>query len=53
VTAHQVHAAHAAGLEVIAWTANTPGEWDRLIEAQVDAIVTDDPGALIRHLNSC
>ena len=50
VTAEKVRAAHAAGLEVIPWTANTPEDWDRLIAAGVDAIITDDPAALIAHL---
>ena len=46
----QVRAAHAAGLEVVAWTANRPRDWRRLIAAQVDAIITDDPGALVAYL---
>lgn len=49
-SARQVHAAHAAGLEVIAWTANRPRDWKRLIAAQVDAIITDDPEALVAYL---
>ncbi|HET8546798.1 MAG TPA: glycerophosphodiester phosphodiesterase [Bryobacteraceae bacterium] len=50
VTAQKVKAAHTAGLQVIPWTANTPAQWDRLIEAGVDAIITDDPAALIEYL---
>jgi glycerophosphoryl diester phosphodiesterase len=50
VTPEKVRAAHAAGLEVVPWTANRPEDWDRLIAAQVDAIITDDPAALIAHL---
>jgi glycerophosphoryl diester phosphodiesterase len=50
VTPEQVAAAHAAGLQVVPWTPNTPQEWDRLISAKVDAIITDDPAALIAHL---
>lgn len=50
VTVEQVKAAHAAGLQVIPWTANKPEDWDRLIAAGVDAIITDDPAGLIRHL---
>ena len=50
VTPEQVTAAHAQGLEVIPWTANSSAEWDRLIAAGVDGIITDDPGALIAHL---
>ncbi len=50
VTPPRVVAAHDAGLEVIPWTANTPAEWDPLIASGVDAIITDDPAALIDHL---
>lgn len=50
VTADQVKAAHAAGLQVIPWTANKPADWDRLIAAGVDAIITDDPAGLIHYL---
>lgn len=50
VTPEKVTAAHAAGLQVIPWTANEPEEWDKLIAAGVDAIITDDPRELIRHL---
>jgi glycerophosphoryl diester phosphodiesterase len=50
VTSQKVAEAHGAGLQVVAWTANRPEEWDRLIEANVDAIVTDDPAQLIEYL---
>ena len=50
VTPAQVAAAHQAGLQVVPWTANQPADWDRLIAAKVDAIITDDPAALIAHL---
>lgn len=50
VTAEQVKAAHAAGLKVVPWTADKPADWDRLIAAGVDAIITDDPAELIAHL---
>jgi glycerophosphoryl diester phosphodiesterase len=49
-SARQVRAAHAAGLEVVAWTANRPRDWRRLIAAQVDAIITDHPAALLAYL---
>jgi glycerophosphoryl diester phosphodiesterase len=52
VTEDQVAAAHKAGLQVVPWTANTPAEWDKLIAAKVDAIITDDPAALIAYLKS-
>ncbi|HSB18275.1 MAG TPA: glycerophosphodiester phosphodiesterase [Bryobacteraceae bacterium] len=50
VTPEKVAAAHAGGLTVHAWTANKPEEWDRLISAGVDGIITDDPAELVRHL---
>lgn len=50
VTPGQVQAAHRAGLQVVPWTANTPAEWDRLIAAGVDGIISDDPAALLQHL---
>ncbi len=50
VTPEKVAEAHRAGLQVVPWTANTVAEWDRLIAAGVDAIITDDPAGLIAHL---
>jgi glycerophosphoryl diester phosphodiesterase len=50
VTPAKVEAAHRTGLQVMAWTANTPAEWDPLIQANVDAIITDDPAELIAYL---
>ncbi len=52
VTVERVRDAHAAGLEVVPWTANRPADWDKLIDAQVDAIITDDPAALIEYLKA-
>jgi len=52
VTKDKVQQAHAAGLQVVPWTANKPEEWDRLIDAGVDAIISDDPAALIARLKS-
>lgn len=52
VTPEKVAAAHAAGLEVVPWTANTPADWDKLIAAKVDAIISDDPAELIAYLKS-
>jgi glycerophosphoryl diester phosphodiesterase len=52
VTAEKVAAAHAAGIQVLPWTVNDPADWDRMIAAQVDGIITDNPAALIDHLTS-
>jgi glycerophosphoryl diester phosphodiesterase len=50
VTAKKVAAAHAAGIQVVPWTADTPAEWNKLIAAKVDAIITDDPAPLLAYL---
>jgi glycerophosphoryl diester phosphodiesterase len=52
VTRQTVTALHKAGLQVVPWTANEPADWDRLIEAGVDGIITDDPEALIEYLKT-
>jgi glycerophosphoryl diester phosphodiesterase len=50
VTPEKVKAAHAAGLQVVPWTVNDAAEWRRLIDAGVDAIITDDPAGLVDYL---
>jgi len=52
VTKGRVKKAHKAGLTVVPWTANDAKQWNRLIKANVDSIITDDPAALIEHLRS-
>jgi glycerophosphoryl diester phosphodiesterase len=52
VTPEKVRRAHQAGLQVVPWTANTPEQWAPLIEAKVDAIISDDPKELIAYLTS-
>jgi glycerophosphoryl diester phosphodiesterase len=52
VTKEKVQEAHAAGIRVLAWTANTTEEWERLLSAGVDGIITDDPAACIAFLKS-
>jgi glycerophosphoryl diester phosphodiesterase len=52
VTPAEVKAAHAAGMEVLPWTVNTPQEWERLTNAGVDGIISDDPAALIAWLKA-
>lgn len=41
-----VPAAHAAGLRVFGWTANDEAAWRSLVDAGVDAVITDHPAAL-------
>jgi glycerophosphoryl diester phosphodiesterase len=50
VTPAKVESAHHAGIQVVPWTPNTPADWHDLIAAKVDAIITDDPAALIAYL---
>jgi glycerophosphoryl diester phosphodiesterase len=50
VTAERVAQAHAAGLQVVPWTVDTPEDWSKMVDAKVDAIITDDPAALIAWL---
>jgi glycerophosphoryl diester phosphodiesterase len=52
VTPEKVAAAHAAGIPVVPWTANRPTDWDKLVAAKVDAIISDDPAELLSYLKS-
>jgi glycerophosphoryl diester phosphodiesterase len=52
VTAAEVRAAHAAGLQVVPWTVNKPEAWRTLTDAGVDAIISDDPAAVLAWLES-
>jgi glycerophosphoryl diester phosphodiesterase len=52
VNVENVAAAHAAGLQVVPWTVNAPRDWDVMIAAGVDGIITDDPAPLISHLQA-
>jgi len=50
VTPGRVAEAHAAGLQVVPWTVNKSEDWQRLVDARVDAIISDDPASLIAWL---
>ena len=52
VTPAKVKAAHDAGLQVVPWTPNTPADWETLVAAGSDAIISDDPAALIEFLKA-
>lgn len=45
-----VQEAHAAGIQVNAWTVNDPREWASAVEMKLDGIVTDDPPGLVSYL---
>lgn len=49
-TAEAIEAAHALGFEVAPWTVNDEPEMRRLIDAGVDAIITDVPNVLLQVL---
>lgn len=49
-TPESVAAAHAMGLQVAPWTVNEEADMNRLIDAGVDAIITDVPDVLLRVL---
>ncbi len=46
LTVEQVKEAHALGLKVLPWTVNQPEDMARLIDMQVDGIITDYPDRL-------
>lgn len=52
VSKERVEEAHRAGLQVVPWTANEPAQWQALVDAGADAIISDDPAALIAWLKS-
>jgi glycerophosphoryl diester phosphodiesterase len=52
VTGQKVEKAHKAGVQIVPWTVDAPEEWDRLIRAGVDGIITNDPAALVAHLKT-
>lgn len=52
ITASEVKRLHQNKLQVAPWTANDPEVWQKLVEMNMDAIITDDPEALIKFLKS-
>ncbi len=52
VTPQLVAAAHVAGIQVVPWTADKPEDWKMLVDAKVDAIISDDPAALLLWLKA-
>jgi glycerophosphoryl diester phosphodiesterase len=49
VTPEKVEAAHRAGIRLLAWTANRAAQWRTLMDAGVDAIITDYPAELVAY----
>jgi len=52
VTPEQVASAHQAGAQVAPWTPNTPAQWQKMADAGVDAIISDDPVGLLAWLRA-
>lgn len=52
VTPEEVKTAHRLGLQVAPYTANTVADWQKLANAHVDAIITDDPAGLLAWLRA-
>jgi len=50
VTPAKVEAAQRKGIRIVPWTPNRRGNWERLLRAGVDGIITDDPAGLIAFL---
>ncbi len=50
LTAEIVQDMHAAGIRVAPWTANTEASWQRLVDLDVDEIITDYPTRLLAWL---
>jgi glycerophosphoryl diester phosphodiesterase len=50
LTAAKCKALHEAGVKIAPWTPNEPTQWKQLVEWGVDAIITDDPEALLSFL---
>lgn len=52
VTPEEVAVAHRLGLQVAPYTVDRPEDWKRMADAGVDAIITDNPGALLAWLRA-
>lgn len=52
VTPEAVAQAHSRGKQVAPWTVNTPEGWQKMVDAKVDAVITDDPAALLAWLRA-
>ena len=50
LTAPLVADLHRRGYKVWAYTPNEPAEWQKLVDAHIDGIITDRPAQLAEHL---
>jgi glycerophosphoryl diester phosphodiesterase len=51
-TERTVARAHARGVPVVAWTVDEPHDLERVLEAGVDAVVTNDPSIFVSTLTT-
>jgi glycerophosphoryl diester phosphodiesterase len=52
VSARAVSRAHTRGAPVVAWTVDDPADLERVVEAGVDAVVTNDPSIFVSTLEA-
>ena len=52
VTESSVSRAHAEGLPVLAWTEDEPADFERVVAAGVDGVITNDPRIFVATLDS-
>ncbi|MGI8479890.1 MAG: glycerophosphodiester phosphodiesterase [Gaiellaceae bacterium] len=52
VSPRAVRRAHARGASVVAWTVDDPRDFSRMLEAGVDAVVTNDPSTFVSTLTT-
>ena len=52
VSPRTVGRAHARGASVVAWTVDDPRDFSRVVEAGVDAVVTNDPSTFVSTLTT-
>ena len=52
VTPENVAAAHRMNMQVVPWTVDKEADWQKMADAGVDAIITDDPASLIAWLKA-
>jgi glycerophosphoryl diester phosphodiesterase len=50
-TPERITRAHEAGIRVSVWTVNSAADWQQLAALGIDTLITDDPGAALRHLH--
>ncbi len=52
VTPEEVKRCHQLGIKVAPWTANSEDSWNKMVQCNVDAIITDYPRKLVDYLKA-